>query len=355
MQKIQTKSQKNSLIQAFNLILILTLASCATAAPTTEPTTDSPHHSDEILTLPTLNPAQLDGQPLKIVATTSLIGDVVAQVGGDHIDLTVLITAGQDPHSYEPAAQDLTVVTTAHAIFSNGWGLEEALIHDLEEISENGPILPISAGITPRSWSHSAEEEGEEDDHDDHGHEESNIDPHVWFNIAHVKQWVDNAEQVLSQLDPAHAEIYTTNAAAYRQELQELATYATAQLEQIPPENRTLITNHDSFSYFAASYQFTIVGTILSGSSAVAEPSAQDLAQLINTIEQAGICTIFTETTHSDALAQTVAAELNQCPQVEIYPLHSGALGTAGSQTDSYIKMYRTNIDTIVTGLSDTP
>lgn len=313
----------------------------------------------EMLMLPELNAAELDGAPLRVIATTSIIGDVVAQVGGETIDLTVLMEPGQDPHSYEPAAQDLTAVANAHIIFINGWDLEEGLADDLENIGEDALVVPISANIAPLAFGedeHAHEdEEHEEDEHeegDEHGHDHSGADPHVWFDIHNVEQWAENVEHVLSDLDPANAATYEANAAAYTEALEELEAYTTSQLDSIPEDNRFLVTNHDSFSYFANAYGFTVLGTVIPSASTVAEPSASDLAELIMEMEEHNVCTIFTETTVNDALAQTVAAELDGCDTVQVLQLYTGAVGPEGSGEDSYIGMFRANVDAIVSGLN---
>ncbi len=314
---------------------------------------DHDHEHDaeaEMLTLPELAAADLNGSPLKVVATTSIIGDVVAQVGGDAIALTTLMEPGQDPHSFEPSARAFTDVANAHVIFVNGWDLEEALVHDLEEIGAGAPLVAISANIAPLGFG--AGEHEDEDEHEgEDEHEHSGADPHVWFSIHSVEQWVENVEHVLSDLDPANAELYESNAAAYLAELEALEEYVDAQLAQIPEENRLLVTNHDSFGYFARDYGFTLIGTIIPGRSTLAEPSARDLTRLIEEMAEHNLCTIFTETTVSDSLAQTVAGELGSCDEVRVLPLYTEAIGLAGSGADSYIGMFRANVDAIVAGL----
>jgi ABC-type Zn uptake system ZnuABC Zn-binding protein ZnuA len=313
---------------------------------------DHEHEAEaEMLVLPELPAAELNGEPLRVVATTSLIGDVVAQVGGDAIDLTVLIGPGQDSHSYQPAAQDLTAVANAHVIFVNGWNLEEGLVDDLENIGEDVPIVPISANIEPLTFGEDEhDDEGEEhEEEDEHGH--SGADPHVWFNIHNVEQWVENVEHVLSELDPANADTYQANAASYATALAELEAYTIAQLDSIPEENRFLVTNHDSFSYFAEAYGFTVLGTVIPSVSTVAEPSASDLADLIAEMEAHNVCTIFTETTVNDALAQTVAAELDGCETVQVLKLYTEAVGSDDSDVDSYISLFRANVNALVAGL----
>ncbi len=311
----------------------------------------TPNAADsDLLTLPTLSAANLDGKPLQVVASTSIIGDVVSQVGGDAIMLTTLMAAGQDPHSYQPGAQELTAVAQADVIFVNGWDLEESLVNDLATIGEDVPVVAISANVTPRVLgAEEHEEEHEEEAADEHHH--SGADPHVWFDIQNVVQWTENLSQVLAALDPANASTYQENAATYTAKLASLESDVEAQLATLPPESRVLVTNHDSFGYFARAYNFEILGTVVPGNSTIAEPSATDLTTLIGLMAEHGVCTIFTETTVSDSLSQTVASELDACDAVQVVPLYTGALGPAGSGAESYIDMFRTNVAAIVAGL----
>lgn len=317
--------------------------------PAEEHEDENEHEAEEgMLMLPELSAVELGGEPLKVIASTNIIGDVVAQVGGEVIDLTIMIGPGQDPHSFEPAARDLTAVTNAHVIFLNGWDLEESLAHDLETIGEDVPVVAISANIAPLAF---GEDENEHEEGDEHEHEHSGADPHVWFSVHNVAQWVENAEHVLSDLDPVNAEIYANNAAAYLVELESLEEYAEAQMSQIPEDRRFLVTNHDSLSYFAHEYGFEVLGTVIPGASTLAEPSASDLAGLITEMEEHAVCAIFTETTVSDTLVQTVAAELDGCEEVSVIQLYTGSVGPVDSGADSYLGMFRANIDAVVAGL----
>ncbi|MAT96743.1 MAG: metal ABC transporter substrate-binding protein [Anaerolineaceae bacterium] len=328
------------------LILLIGCSSAGTEAETAVPATTN-QTDTELLTLPSLAAAELNGEPLQVIASTSIIGDVVAQVGGDAIALTTLMMAGQDPHSYEPGAQTLTAVAQADVIFINGWDLEESLVHDLETIGEDVPVVAISANIEPLTPG----EEDEDEHEDEEEHEHRGADPHVWFDIQNVIQWTENAAQVLAALDPDNADVYQVNATAYKTALADLEAYVQEQLATLPAENRVLVTNHDSFGYFAQAYDFEILGTVVPGSSTIAEPSAADLTALIGTMEEHGVCTIFTETTVSDSLSQTVAAELDECEVVQVVPLYTGAIGPAGSGAESYIDMFRANVEAIVAGL----
>lgn len=327
----------------------LIMTSCAqTEAETAEETAvshDNESTETNILTLPELTAVNLANQPLKVVATTSIIGDVVAQIGGEAIELTTLIQPGQDPHSYEPGAQELTAVANADIIFVNGWDLEETLVRNLESIGKGVPIVPVAANITPLLFG----DNDHENDAEEHGY--SSADPHTWFSINNVAQWVENIEKTLSQADPENSETYAQNAALYQEDLENLETYAQTQLSSIPSEKRFLVTNHDSFGYLAHDFDIEILGTVIPGSSTLAEPSAQELASLITTMTEHNVCTIFTETTISDSLAQTTAAELKSCETINVIPLYTGSLGPAGSHADSYISMFQANIDAIVNGL----
>lgn len=295
-----------------------------------------------LLVMPQLEPADLDGGKLRVVATTSIIGDVVARVGGEAIELQQLMEPGQDPHSYQPSAGDLTGAAQAGVIFINGWDLEEGLANDLATVAAGTPLIPVSAGIKPLAFTSR--------DEDEPGRHK--VDPHVWLDPHLVKSWTSNIARALVELDPANALVYEANAAAYLSELDQLIAYVDEQLAAIPEAQRTLVTSHDSFGYFAGRYGFNVVGTVLPSGSTLAEPSASQLAELVGVMEAVGVCTIFSETTANEELAIAVAAELNSCQEVKVVPLYTGALGPAGSHAGSYIDMMKVNVDTIVANLA---
>jgi ABC-type Zn uptake system ZnuABC Zn-binding protein ZnuA len=333
-------------ITVFIIALSILLTGCQTADnENNNPNSIAAEPEETALTLPSLSAVSLDNQPLKVVATTSVIGVIVGRVGGDAIELTTLIVPGQDSHSYEPSSRDLTAAADAHVIFINGWNLEEGLIANLENVSENGVLVPVSAGISPLQFDeHEEHEEGDE-------HEHTGADPHTWLDPQQVVQWVENISQILSSVDPANADSYSQNAADYLTELQSLIQYYDEQVATIPAENRVMVTNHDSFGYFAAAYDFEIIGTVLAGASTLSEPSAEELAELVDTMKEAGVCAVFAETSANTILAETVTAELNSCDNVQVIALYTESIGSPGSGADSYIGMMRANIDAIVNGL----
>ena len=304
------------------------LAGCggrAAEAPAADPLAPLP--------LPAVAAVAGDG-PLRVVATTSIIGDVVAHVGGQAIALTTLMAPGQDPHSFQPAAADLAAAADADLVFVNGWNLEEGLIADLTATSD-APLVPISAGITPRPATADPRA----------------ADPHVWQDVAQVMRWVDNVAATLSAAAPANATTFAANAAAYRAELVALDEEVRAATAAIPAARRVLVTNHDTLAYFAAAYDFRVLGSLLPGASTLAEATAGNLAALASAMDSAGVCSLFVETTAADQLARALSQELDNCATVRVLSLYSDALGPPGSGADSYSGMMRTNVATIVEGL----
>jgi ABC-type Zn uptake system ZnuABC Zn-binding protein ZnuA len=313
------------------------------------------------MALPHLEPVALgEGEKLRVVASTNIVGDVVSQVGGDALDLTVLMELGQDPHSFEPTPVDLAAIESAHVVFVNGLDLEEELLNVIEAQEGETPLVPVSAGIEPRAFEHEdehehegesheeeLEEEEEHGEHREHAHESG--DPHTWMDPHNVQIWVSNVAEVLSELDPAKTDTYQANAATYVEQLEELDAYIRQQVSRIPEGERKLVTNHESFGYFADRYGFEVVGTVFVGASELAEPAAGDMAALVDTIEAEGARAIFVETTVSDELAGVIAAEVGY--DVGVFTLYTGSLGEPGSGADSYLGMMQSNADAIVAGL----
>jgi len=333
--------------------LVVSLSGCAVQGGT----------APSSMELPALTPAALGtGERLRVVATTTLVGDVVAQVGGEYIDLTTLMQPGQDPHSYEPAAADLALMREADVVFVNGLDFEEGLMASLDAIRADVPVVPVSAGVDVIEGGdeHEHADEGEhagDDEHehehagdDEHEHEHAGGDPHVWQDPRNVMIWTQNIASALTQLDPAHAEAYRANAATYEAMLESLDEHIRDQVERIPAENRKLVTNHDTFAYFARAYGFEVIGTVLVGASEVAEPSAGQIAALVEAINQANVPAIFVETTINDRLAQIVAEETGR--DIRVLTLYTDSVGLPGSGAETYLDMMRANVATLVEGLA---
>lgn len=209
------------------------------------------------------------------------------------------------------------------------------IIHEVEEGElDAGEAIEAIEGMT---------EEGE-DAHEGHGH--GLEDPHFWFDPLRVKIAVDEIVSQLSALAPDNADVFSANASAYKEQLDELHTWTESQVEVVPQDNRLLVTSHDSLGYFALLYGFEVVGVILSTTTEV-DPSAEDLVELAETIERLGVPAVFGETTVSERLATSLATETG----VKLVRLYSGSLGQEGSGADTYIGMVRSNVNSIVEAL----
>jgi ABC-type Zn uptake system ZnuABC Zn-binding protein ZnuA len=295
--------------------------------------------------LPELHAANLAaGERLRVAATTGIVGDVVRNVAGDHVELTTLIGPGQDPHTYQPTPRDIAAIEKAHVVFVNGFGLEEGLESTIDASAGKGSsVVSVSAGIQPRSSSVVSGPSSTEPAHGSMG------DPHVWFDPANVKTWTGNIAETLSALDPANAAAYRQNAAAYVRQLDELDANIRTQVASIPAERRRLVTDHEALGYFADRYGFQVVGAVIPSVSTSAEPSAGDLAALVQVIRSQAVPAIFIGTTTNPKLADLVAKETG----AQVLPLYTGELGTSGSGMDTYLGMMRGNLDTIVKGLTE--
>jgi len=278
---------------------------------------------------------------VELVATTSIVGDVVRNVAGDLASLTVLIPPGQNPHSFEPKPSSMRAVEQADVVFTNGFDLEEALLTDVEAIAR-GPVVPLSRGVEPR------ELESREHDH--------GVDPHVWMDPKNVLIWVTNVVEALADADPEHETIYRSNGETYSAQLRELDSTIREMVSQIPPENRVLVLGHDSFSYFATAYGFTIAGSIVPPAGGGGEPSAREVADLVETMKSSGVTTIFVEYGASrslQGLARQVAQEVDT--SVSLVETRSASLGAAGEPGDTYLSMMLYNARQVVSGLIRTP
>ncbi len=289
---------------------------------------------------PTLSPVSLGaGERMRVVATTSIVADVVANIGGDRIALTTLVPLGADPHSFQPTPQDMAALVDAHVVFANGFGLEAFLKPLTESPDIARRVVYVSEGLTPLQ--HEREEAGSEEAH------EEGSDPHTWFDPNNVMVWARNIRDALIALDPAHASAYRANAQAYIARLQELDAWIREQVAQIPPSNRKLVTDHTAFTYFAARYGFEQVGAIFPGYSTLSSPSARELAALEDAIRAQGVRAVFVGETVNPALAQRVAQDTG----VRLVFLYTGSLGESGSPAATYLGMMRYNVSAIADAL----
>ncbi len=356
--------------------ITLLLGGCI--APTTTPSassqipespTEATTETTQATTLPDLSPVDLAGGKLRVVATTNLVGDVVAQIGGDYIELATLFAPGVDPHAYQLTPSDRRLLENAQVIFVNGLGLEEAMLPILDELDNNVPVVAVSTGIATLEFgeheseheeehAHEGEEhegeehegeehEGEEHEGEEGDHHHEGADPHVWHSVPNVLVWTDNVATALSALDPAQADAYNAAAADYRTELEALNIELHALVETLPADQRKLVTDHDSLGYLEEEYGFTVVGTVIPSLSTLASTSAQELAALQEQITIEGITAIFVGSTVSPALANQLATDLD----IRVVPIYSDSLSDVTGPASNYVDFMRHNLQTIVAAL----
>ena len=258
---------------------------------------------------------------VKVVATTTIVGDVVHNVAGDAIDLTVLLPIGADPHSFQPTPQDVAKVSEADVVFMNGAGLEEFMQTLIQNTNQKARLVSVSDGITLRDAP-----PGENLEH-------PGGDPHTWMDPTNVAVWVKNIQKTLSELDPANASTYQANGEKYQQSLTELDQWIRQQVDQIPEANRVLVTDHLSFGYYAARYGFKQVGAIIPGFSTLAEPSAQELASLEDSIRSLGVKAIFVGKTINPSLAERIAGDTH----TKLVTIYDGSLSEPGGSAATYL------------------
>ncbi|WP_052078849.1 metal ABC transporter substrate-binding protein [Spirochaeta lutea] len=298
---------------------------------------------------------------LSVVASTTILGDVVRQVAGEAADVHVIMPLGQNPHSYEPTPRELARISNAHVVFVNGFGLEEQLETLIQGVTP-GPVVSVSSWINAleteddHDREDDGEHQGEENDHEDTPDQDADdhhgVDPHVWFSPRNVMSWVDVIREVLIAADPARAQQYRNNARIYREKLAALDQEILNAIEGIPRERRLLVTGHDLFGYFARDYGFQVVGAIIPSVSDQAEPSPRLLSELVHLLEDSQVPAIFVGGTESQAL-QNLAQALSKETQgtVRVMPTLTGSLSPPGQPGDSYLSYVRYNIAQIVQGL----
>lgn len=292
----------------------------------------------------TTTPAGVE-RPL-VIATTTILGDITGRVVGNLADVEVIMSAGTDPHDFEPSAQQAAALRDADVLIANGLGLEEGLDATLEQAEADGlPVFAVAPEVAPIPW-----RGGDHDDDRDDGHDHGELDPHVWMDpdrMATAAGLIADEIALHTELDASELD---NRAAAYGEELHQLDEALAATFEQIPPEDRTLVTNHGAFGYLADRYGFEVIGTVIPTGTTLAEPSAAALAELAELIENEGVPAIFAETMSSTDLAETLSAETGS--DVAIVELYSDSLGERGSPGATYVAMMETNAERIVDALT---
>jgi len=329
--------------------------------------------------------------PLKVVASFSILGDMVANVGGEDVSVTTIVGADGDAHVFEPTPQDAKTLASAQLLFVNGLEFEAWLPRLVQASGFKGVQVVASQGITPLAFSehaaHDADDGHEDEDHDhdhdhdhehaagdahdhdhdhdddddDHDHEDDHTaahdhddehhhahgshDPHAWQDLRLAQRYVANIADALAQADPQHAQGYRARAQAYTAQLAALDADIKARVARIPAGERKVVTSHDAFGYFAHAYDITFLSA--AGISSQAEPSAQDLARLIDRIRAENIRAVFIENITSPRLIEQIARETGAKVGGILY---SDAL-SANPPANTYLGMMRWNADQILSVL----
>ncbi len=286
---------------------------------------------------------------LRVVATTTILGDVVRNVTGDAAQVEVLMPVGADPHDFQASAAQVRLLNEADLVVANGLGLEEGISDvlasaegDGAELLEIGPLLdPLPPSAIDNDHAEHEEEEDVDHDHGEH-------DPHVWMDPRRMAQAAGLIASRLAEIDPSID--WASIAAPYAEELIAIDAEVVGILAAIPEEDRKLVTNHDSMGYFAKRYGFSVVGTVIPGGSTLGEPSSEQLAELIDTIRSEQVRAIFVDSTAPTDLAEAIAEEIEE--EVAVVVLHTGSLGDPGSNTDTLAGLLVENARNIAAGLS---
>lgn len=272
-------------------------------------------------------PAWAQGDPPRIVASFSILGDMVGRVAGEHAAVGTIVGPDADAHLYQPSVSDARAVAEADLIVVNGLGFEtwsEALI---AESGTQVPVVVATVGIEPLMV-------------------EGQIDPHAWNALPNGIAYVRTIEAGLSAVFPERAEAFAANADAYVAEIEALDARARAAFAALPEDRRTVVTGHDAFGYLARAYGLSFLAPL--GIDTEAEPSARDLAALIGQIREEGAAALFVENVTSPALVEQIAAETG----LEIGGrLYSDALSERGGPATSYLAMFEHNLDALLAAL----
>ena len=274
-----------------------------------------------------------NGKPT-VVATTSIMGDLVQQIGGNAINVEVLIPRGADPHDFEPSASQAARLRDASLVVANGLGLEERLEGTLQSAANDGAtVFEVGSRIDPLMQPGTDQP-----------------DPHFWLDPDRMIRAAALVADELALTTTIDRSVVDANLKTYTDTVQAAAADAALVLDTVPETQRLLVTNHDALEYLANHFHYKIIGTVIPGGSTLAEPSASDLRELVGTVKSSGVKAIFSESTTSSKLAETVAREVGK--NISIVELSTDSLGAPGTPTSTYQGLLTTTARLIANGLN---
>lgn len=284
------------------------------------------------LVLPTVCAAET----ITVTTSFSILEDFVRVVGKERVSVTSLVGANQDAHVFEPKPSDAKAIQNSKLLVINGLGFEPWTNKLAKAANFKGTTLVASKGI--RSLSST--------EHKGHAHHHHDADPHAWQNPQNVIQYVNNISSALSALDPAGATYFQSNAQAYIKDVQALDNWIESQLAKIPTDKRKVITSHDAFAYFAARYKIQFMAA--QGTSTGAEPSAKQIAKLVQQIKREKVKTVFVENMSNPKLLEQLSKDAGARIGA---PLYADALSAAGEPGSTYLHMMRHNVTHLVSSM----
>ena len=272
---------------------------------------------------------------VKVVASFTVLADMVRQVGGDHVVVVSMVPPNGDPHEYEPTPDDARNLKGADVVFTSGLGLEGWFARLTKASGYAGKPVVASDGIRTRKM----EEDGK-----------TITDPHAWNSIPNAEVYVGNIEKALAAADPEDAVAFASNAKTYDAKLKALDVYAHAQVDGVPKNERKVLTTHDALSYFGAAYGVSFLSPL--GFSTEKEPSAAQVAKVIGQIKAEHVHTYFFENSNDPRLVKQIGDATSARPGGELFV---EALSKPGGPAATYADMFKYNVDTLVAGMKGTP
>lgn len=326
--------------RAIALVAILGIVS--SCAPTTQP---------ESTTASSQSVANANAP--KVVATTTILCDLVKTIAQETVNLTCLLQPGEDAHIYTAVPEDRRAIEEANLILYSGYGFEPSLIKLIQSTSNSAAKVAVAEVAVPnpirgREHNHGHAEADDHDERNDQADEKTTPDPHVWQSAANGAKMARVVQENLAKVAPEHQELYAQNAKKLESELTAIHTWIRSQIATIPAASRKLATTHEAMAYFSQAYDLPLEGA-LQGISTDEKPTAQRVKQLVDEVRDAGVPTVFVEVVTNPKLIQTVAKDAGVT--ISNRPLYSDSVGEPGSEGETYPKMLIANTRTIVEGL----
>ena len=288
----------------------------------------------------------LAAQPLPVVASFSILADMVREVGGPHVEVTSLVGPNTDAHVFDPTPADAKRIASARLVFVNGLGFEGWLDRLVKASGYRGPIVIASKGVkTPLQLKDTHHHTGATKGHGAH-HAHGVADPHAWQNLANAERYVETIRIALAAALPAHSAVFEQRAADYSKRIRALDQATKAQIAAVAVERRRVITSHDAFGYFAAAYGVTFYP--LQGLATSNEPSAAEVVRIVDQIKKNKVSAIFTENISDPRVLERIAKDSGAKVGGRLYV---DALTEPGTAADTYLKMFELNVATIVQGM----